>query len=94
MKEALQLIAIRIGEGSTGGRKLSSEKPYYFLEGYAIVDDKHVKVSRERAKAVNIYNDYFHNEQQYPSSLSRIPVLPRKYPTLRIQDNDLTSVEL
>lgn len=67
MKEALQLIAIRIGEGSTGGRKLSSEKPYYFLDGYDIIDDNHVNVSRERAKAVNIYDDYFHNEQQYPS---------------------------
>ena len=67
MESTLQLIAIRIGQGSTGGRKLSPERPYYFLDGYSIVDNEHILVKKERAQAINIYDDYFQGEQYYPS---------------------------
>ena len=66
MKEFLQLLAIKIEKDSVGGRKLSPEKPYYFLEGYEI-NDKHIKVRKDRVNDVNIYDDYFHGESTYPS---------------------------
>ena len=67
MKETLQLIAIKVNGGSTGQRKLSSEKPYYFLDGYDIIDDLHITITKDRVNAVNIYDDYFQNEPFHPS---------------------------
>ena len=67
MKETLQLIAIKVNKGSTGQRKLSSEKPYYFIDGYEIIDDIHITVREDRFNAVNIYDDYFQNEPSHPS---------------------------
>lgn len=67
MAESLQIIAIRAVKGSIGARKLASSKPYYFLEGYNIVDDKHIRVRKDRLHEVNIYDDYFHNENNHPS---------------------------
>ena len=66
MGEALELLALRIREGSTGGRKLSSDSPYYFREGYEIVDERHITVTKERAKDSNIYKDYFLGETNQP----------------------------
>ena len=66
MNETLQLIAIRIGKNSTGGRKLSPGHHYYFLEGYEVIDDKHIRVRNDRLNEVNVYNDYFHGESSYP----------------------------
>ena len=66
MGEALELLALRIREGSTGGRKLSSDSPYYFREGYEIVDERHITVTKERAKESNIYKDYFLGETNQP----------------------------
>lgn len=67
MAETLQIIAIRVGEGSIGARKLAPNKSYYFLEGYDIVDDKHLKVRKDRFQEVNIYNDYFLGADNHPS---------------------------
>ncbi len=67
MGEVLQLIAIKVNKDSVGGRKLSTDIPYYFLDGYAIIDDIHIKVSKSRAHEVNIYDDYFKGEPVYPS---------------------------
>ena len=67
MRETLQLIAIKIGEGSVGGRKLSSSTPYYFLDGFEIVDNTHLKVKIDRAKKVSIYDDYFEGDLKFPS---------------------------
>lgn len=66
MNETLQLIAIRIGKNSTGGRKLSPDHHYYFIEGYEVIDDKHIRVRNDRLNEVIVYNDYFHGESSYP----------------------------
>lgn len=66
MSEALELVAIRIREGSTGGRKLTPDNSYYFREGYEIVDERHITVTKERAKDSNIYKDYFIGETNQP----------------------------
>ena len=67
MKETLQLIAIKIVEGSVGGRKLAPNNPYYFIDGFEIVDDTHLKVRKDRAEKVSIYDDYFEGESTFPS---------------------------
>lgn len=67
MRETLQLIAIKIEKDSVGGRKLTPEKPYYFLDGFEIVDDRHLKVRQDRVQKVNVYDDYFIGEKDYPS---------------------------
>ena len=67
MKETLQLIALKVEEGSVGGRKLSPNKPYYFIDGFDIIDDTYLKVRKDRTNEVNIYEDYFKGESAYPS---------------------------
>ena len=67
MKEALHIIAIKANKGSVGGRKLAPGKPYYFLDGYEIVDDTHMRVKKDRIDEMNIYDDYFLGEASHPS---------------------------
>ena len=58
MGPVLQLIAIKVNKGSVGGRKLSTAEPYYFIDGYCIINDAYdtyIIVEDNRWCETNLY---------------------------------------